>query len=643
MSVSSHTSGAVRCLELRGVTKRFGAQLALDDVSMRVQHGDCYGFIGHNGAGKTTTMRIALGLDRADAGRVLVDGFDATAYPREARARMGALIETPGFQGGWSGARNLTELGRLQGLSRLDARREAARWIERVGLSHAGAKPVQHYSQGMRQRLGIAQALLGSPRYVLLDEPTNGLDPEGIAEMRELVHALRRDEGFTFLVSSHQLHELSTICNRIGVLRGGRLLREAETADLLETAGARWRLEATDRDAAERALQALGLERRAGVPNDERGLWIDIGTRASADVTRRLVESGVGVVSFAPSQPTLEEIYLRFARADGSTNAAARPAPVAAVPVPPSTQPPTTTEPTEPTERLAAPRPIWRMASFDLRRHAGSAGLAILFATPAIVGAIALLRRAHQARADQGSIADETLFSATAVNGFEALGVALQAGLPVLGFLVLGLASQSIAAEYARGTLRNVLLRPMRRVECVLGKGLALVAAAAVGYAALVAVSLGLSAWLFDFGDVAEILPNGQKFLLTPASDLWPQMHTALVAPLLPLCAYLGIGFLSGAIARTGAGALGLALGLGAVLDLARAFARELGSGGLLPSDHLPSPLSDTSFLAYYVDVSQGVSNAAWAYEGKSLVVPLAWTLLSFALAARILQKRAIP
>src|SRR5207237_882878 len=244
-------------LELRCVSRRFGAQVALDRVSLSVRPGDCYGFIGHNGAGKTTAMRIALGLQRADEGLVVVDGFDAVRYPREARARMGALIEEPGFQGGWSAAKNLAELARLQGFARAEARREAGRWIERVGLAQVGSKPVQAFSHGMRQRLGIAQALLGSPRYVLLDEPTNGLDPEGIHEMRELLRALRAD-GVTILVSSHQLSELSEVCNRIGVLRQGRLLVEAETSVLFDAETKRWRLEARDLEAAQRVMVELG-------------------------------------------------------------------------------------------------------------------------------------------------------------------------------------------------------------------------------------------------------------------------------------------------------------------------------------------------------------------------------------------------
>src|SRR5262245_12183043 len=156
-------------LRLDSVTRRFGAHVALDAVSLHVRRGDCYGFLGHNGAGKTTAMRIALGLDRPQRGRVLVDGFDARDHPREARARMGGLIEQPGFHGHLSGTTNLVLLARLSAMDRGAARTEASRLLEAVGLAHAGSKPVRAYSQGMRQRLGIAQALLGRPAIVLLD------------------------------------------------------------------------------------------------------------------------------------------------------------------------------------------------------------------------------------------------------------------------------------------------------------------------------------------------------------------------------------------------------------------------------------------------------------------------------------------
>lgn len=653
-------------LELRSVTRRFGAQLALDRVSIHVRAGDCYGFIGHNGAGKTTAMRIALGLQRPDEGRVIVDGFDAARFPREARARMGGLIEVPGFYGGASGTDNLIELGRLQGFLREDARHEAAKWIDRVGLAYAGTKAVQNYSHGMKQRLGIAQALLGGPSYVLLDEPTNGLDPEGIAEVRELIRRLVRDEGITFLVSSHQLHELASVCNRIGVLRGGRLLAEEETSNLLGAGGARWRLETDDRAAALRVLAAMGVHGSADAPENDAALWLDLGALAPTQVTRGLVEHGVGVVSFAQRNASLEEIYLRFAHEPSPQPVARRqsialdapprqPTPfganLAAADSPARARVDAREEPSasalpvlERPESYRAPKfAILRAMNFDLRRFLGSYGLLVLLASPAALGVLAMFRRGAQAAADKGAIGASHLFSATDVNAFEVVGVSLQAGLPLLAFLLLGLGSQSIAAEYARGTLRNALLRPLKRIELAIGKAAALAVAMLAGYAFLVLATLVVARLAFHFDDVAEVLPNGQRFVLTPAADLWPELKRALISPLVPLAAYAAIGYCAGAIVRTGASALALALGFGVVLDLSRALARELGYAGVLPSDYVPSPLSDTSFLRFYVDIAQGVSNATFPHAAYAYYVPAAWAALAFVLAARILIRRPIP
>ncbi len=629
-------------LRLIGITKRYGTQLALDRVSLDVQAGDIYGFIGHNGAGKTTAMRIALGLVRPHAGTVLVEGMDAAREPREARARMGGLIETPGLHGGWSGAKNLEELARLQGLSRADARREAGTWIERVGLARAGPKLVHAYSHGMRQRLGIAQALLGSPRILLLDEPTNGLDPEGIAEMRELLRALNREKGTTILVSSHQLHELAALCNRIGVLKGGRLVAESQTAALFG-AGGRYRLETTDAAAARRVLASLGItagadgaslvsakpaaENTALVAAENTALALDLGSRTPSDVALALVHGGVPLRAFAPAPQSLEQIYLRFPADTARAVEAAAP-PVVATP---------------PRERLSPGDPVRRALAADVRRWNSSLTVPLLLLAPAVAGALAIARRAAQAAEDARAVGGNEVFSATDVNGFEAVGVALQAGLPVLVFVSLGLASQSIAAELARGTLRNSLLRPITRAQLVLGKLGALAAATLGSYALLAAAALGLAALAFGFGDVTEVLPNGARFTLLSAGELWPDLRLALLAPLVPLLAYAAIGFLAGSVARVGAAALALALGTGVVLDLARGFVRALGARSALPSDHLPSPLSDTSFVRFYVDVAQGVSNATFEHGVMSVWVPAAWGVAAAGIALLIVQRRDVP
>jgi ABC-type multidrug transport system ATPase subunit len=596
-------------LQLLGVSRTFGAQRALDRVSIHVRRGDCYAFIGHNGAGKTSAMRIALGLDRNFEGRVLIDGFDAAAHPREARARMGGLIEVPGFHGTLDGARNLVLLGQLQGLSRLESRREAGRLIDLVGLSYARAKPVAAYSQGMRQRLGIAQALLGRPMCVLLDEPTNGLDPQGIAEMQVLLRRLTHDEGLTVMLSSHHLAQIAGLVNRVGVLHQGRLLVEAETKELLGGADGRYKLELEESDVAR---------------------TIELGARAPSAVLRELVQSGAAVKSFAPDPPTLEQIYLQYAQrandkpippgAEGATPALARPA-----------------------EVLAPPAPIARVVRYELERAWAGGKLLLLLGLPAALAFASVLRLHAHAQALAEEVQQGKLFSTTDVTAFQAAGGALQSGLPLLAALAVGLATQAIAGELARGTLRNLLLRPLTRVQAALGKLVAQLALVALAYALLVATALLASAWFFEFRGVAEILPDGQRYDLVAAKDLVPELRRALCAPLLPLLAYSALGLCAGALARGAAGALALGLGFFAFLDLLRVLARGFGSEGWLPSAYLPSPLGDTSFLAYYADVAQGVSNAHFAFAATAWSAPALWAAGALALAVLLLTRRSIP
>jgi len=630
-------------LQLLSLTRRFGAQLALDGVSVHVRKGDCYGFIGHNGAGKTTAMRIALGLQFADAGRVIVDGFDASTHPREARARMGGLIEVPGFHPGFDAARNLVWLAQLQGMSRADARREAARSIELVGLAHAGAKPVQEYSQGMRQRLGIAQALLGKPSYVLLDEPTNGLDPQGIAEMRAILRNMIDGEGITVLLSSHQLVEISDLCNRIGVLHRGKLLVEAETRALLDAAPGRFEVATSDDRRATSVLAPLGVKSTAIASG---GLALELGACEPVRVSRAIVENGLDLVRFGAVPPTLEEIYLRFARGETIV------APVAADVVPPR-------EPQDPRDRRAPSRPVLRVAQYELSRSFAKPALLALLALPATCAALAVLLEKRDALANLARVKSGEIASTTDVTAFQTVATAMKTGLPLLALVLAGVASQSLAAELARGTLRNLLLRPVRRSQAVLGKAFACVASSLLAYVLLAGTALGVSKLAFGFGDLAEILPNGMSFPLVPASDLWPKLWHALAAPVLPLISALGIGFLAGAFARTAAGALGLAFAALFVLDLGRGIARGFGFERWLHSAYLPSPLGDTSFLHFYSDLSQGISNTSFEYGAplfaklgtgplaqalsSDIAVPALWIVATFLLAAILLAKRSIP
>ncbi len=608
-------------LVLDSISLRFGEQLALDRVSLTIEDGDCYGLIGHNGAGKTSLLRIALGLARSDAeGRVLVDGFDAADHPREARARMGGLIEMPGFYDQVGGLQNLVMLARLQGMPRAKAQHEAEEWLSRLGLDHAANKPVGAYSQGMRQRLGIAQALLGRPKYLILDEPTNGLDPEGIAELRELIQELVR-EGMNVLLSRHQLNEIEGLCNRIAVIRSGRRLVEASTDELT---GGRGQYELrTSGELTKAALAELGYTGEL-----YEGNWrVDMDGRAPADLARCLVEQGAELLHFTPHEVTLEEIYLRFAQGGEAEEGQSRPAPCAA---------------TAPTEERAPRAPIMLVVRHELVRWLRRPWLALLFSLPPIIAALSVWREYVDRGGNADAVESGFLGTGSVVTAFEGLAIALRAGLPWLAVLLACFASQSIAAELRRGTLRNLFLRPLGRVQIAIGKALACLCVAAGAYLMLLAGSFGAAAWAFDFQDYGDMLPNGHFLVTITAAEVYPEMWRALYAPLLALGAFVGIGFLASSLVRSAAAALGLGIGMTLALDFGRGFARVFEVEGWLPPAHLPSLLGDNSFLLYYLDVTTGVGNARFEHEWAAHWVPLLWCVLTFACGTLILRRRSI-
>lgn len=611
-------------LELLSVTRRFGRQAALDDVTLRVRRGDCYGFLGHNGAGKTTAMRILLGLSRPDAGRVIVDGFDALEHPREARARLGGLIEVPSFHGTWNGRRNLYALARLQGMNRREALDECDRVLELVGLGDVGRKRVRAYSQGMRQRLGIAQALLGNPAYVLLDEPTNGLDPEGIAELRGMIARLR-EEGTTVLVSSHQLAEIAEMSNRVGVIKKGRMVLEAPIEALVGSGDDAYGVVAADAAAAAAALQGAGVDAR--LERDE--LIVQLGHRRPDDVVSILLESGCGLRAFAPLKPSLEDVYLRCGASD-----AAAPAPSPVDDAHAKAGPPE--------KREAPPFPIWRAFAYDVRRWTGHK-VAWLLAAPALLAVAGVHGRLTDLAADTDDLNSGELASTTNVTAFEALGWGLKAGLPLLTFLAVGLASQAIAGELSQGTLRNVLLRPVDRTQVAIGKACSTLAAVLLGYLLVFAASYVAAEYWFDFTDVTETLINGEPYVYVTAEQLWEREFWPLTwAPLLPLAAYAAIGFFIGAISRRATAALVGTLLVAAFLDVGRALARSYRVEEWLPSAYLPSPLGDTSYVAYYIDASTGAANAAFAYEATAYSHPGSIAAALFVVAAFALTRRTV-
>ena len=283
-----------------GLTKRYGAILAVDGVDLDVREGDVYGFLGANGSGKTTTVRMLLGLVLATSGTVEVLG---EPVPRRADAvlpRVGALVESPGAYPRLSGRANLRVHDALGRGRRAGRAARVDEVLDRVGLGGVDERPVAAYSLGMRQRLGLAHALLGRPRLLVLDEPTNGLDPQGIHEIRDLLLELNAG-GTTILLSSHLLAEIEQLATRVSVLDRGRLVVE-EQLDVLTRPTGRTEVRTTDVDRA-RSLLDGQVE---GVGPDSLLVRVD----DVAGLNERLVRGGVRVAGLAPERRTLEDVVL---------------------------------------------------------------------------------------------------------------------------------------------------------------------------------------------------------------------------------------------------------------------------------------------------------------------------------------------
>ncbi|MEU8897707.1 ABC transporter ATP-binding protein [Nocardia sp. NPDC048505] len=284
----------------QGLTKRYGAHTAVDGVAMRVESGEIYGFLGPNGAGKTTTLRMLVGLIRPSAGTASVLGC-APGDP-EALRRIGVLIEGPGFYPYLSGRDNLRVLARYRGLGAA-AVEEA---LHRVGLADRADDKFRTYSLGMKQRLGVGAALLGGPDLLILDEPTNGLDPAGMAEMRELITALAGD-GHTVLLSSHMLSEVQEICDRVGVISGGVLRTESTVAEL--RGGASLLLRAEPLELAFPAVRdALG----GAAMLTAGGVRIEAGPDAAPRVARAVVGAGADLLELRVDEKSLEEVFFEL-------------------------------------------------------------------------------------------------------------------------------------------------------------------------------------------------------------------------------------------------------------------------------------------------------------------------------------------
>ena len=290
-------------IETHDLTRRYGATiLALDRVSLQLRPGEVYGLIGPNGAGKTTFLRLVLGLIRPTDGRSAVLG--APAGSPDALRRIGAVVESPAFYPFLSGRDNLIVFARYAGT---DPARIAAA-LERVGLTDRARDKVSGYSLGMRQRLGLAAAFMKDPSLYLLDEPTNGLDPYGIAAMRRIIRDLA-DEGRTVLLSSHLLAEVEQVCDRIGIIHHGRLLHEQAMSELRGTGG-RVRVVATPLDRAADVLRALPNVEGVEIRDD--GLDVETDPANAPAIARELVRNDVEIRELRPLSRSLEDAFMQL-------------------------------------------------------------------------------------------------------------------------------------------------------------------------------------------------------------------------------------------------------------------------------------------------------------------------------------------
>ena len=305
-------------IEVRGLVKRYGELTAVDGVDLTVQTGDVYGYLGPNGAGKTTSLRMMLGLIRPTAGTVRLFGRD----PNETVAALDGVagfVEAPTFYPYMSARRNLELLAAFDGdgaSSRIDQS------LETVELTSRAGDRVGGYSHGMRQRLGIAAALLRAPKLLLLDEPATGLDPAGMRDMRILIRRLA-DDGMTVMLSSHLLAEVEELCDRVAILRSGRIVYEGTIAALARGAGTVYRLSTTD---DERARAVCLAQPGIGEPGLEHGrIRFSASEAAVAELSRALIEAGVLIHELAPQTVTLEDLFFSLTEGEAAAPASSAP------------------------------------------------------------------------------------------------------------------------------------------------------------------------------------------------------------------------------------------------------------------------------------------------------------------------------
>jgi ABC-2 type transport system ATP-binding protein len=310
-------------IRTRRLTKRYGTLTAVNKLDLEIYPGEVFGLLGQNGAGKTTTILMLLGLSEPTDGEAAVMGLDPSREPREVKRRVGYLPDAVGFYGGMTGRENLRYTARLNGLRRAEAEAAIKEVLEQVGLSDRADDPVDNYSRGMRQRLGIADALVKSPDLLILDEPTTSIDPIGVVEILGLLRRLVEDRGLSIMLSSHLLSQVQSVCDRIGIFAAGRLIGIGTVDELAAQFGDGSALievafdlsTAADIERAGATLHALRSVESVEAPTDGSGTWrvhvrpADVERAVRQEILVAAVEQGLHLTALRPVVPSLDEIY----------------------------------------------------------------------------------------------------------------------------------------------------------------------------------------------------------------------------------------------------------------------------------------------------------------------------------------------
>jgi ABC-2 type transport system ATP-binding protein len=297
----------VNVLEIQNLSKQIGQKKILNDINLQVKAGEIYGFLGPNGAGKTTTIRIIVGLIKPTTGTVKIHGFDIQKEREKALAKVGAIVEIPEMYDYMSGRKNLIHYARLARINSKDIEKKISEVIKIVDLEHRIDEPVRTYSLGMRQRLGIAQALIGNPSILILDEPSNGLDPNGIIELRNLIKRIA-DSGVAVFISSHILSEIQLICDRVSVIKAGNVLIEQEVSEFLKEANGFVEIK------VDRLFEAKGIISKKGwlVEENKGCLKVQISEEEVPALVKELVKNEINLFYIERVKKSLESKFLEL-------------------------------------------------------------------------------------------------------------------------------------------------------------------------------------------------------------------------------------------------------------------------------------------------------------------------------------------